>query len=571
MSKLNFIRRFFKTRNKEDRISPDSGREQFLNLSNFRIRLFIVALLVLLPLYFLAIYFYLNERSKEISESRDDLVNITNVFVAENERLIEGAHLILNVLSELPEVQGDDYEKCSGLLASILTNSYSYALFGVADADGNIICSGLPFEGSVNVADRSYFRKTMETDEFSVGEYQVGRITKKSTINFGHPTHDKARNKRVVFAALDLAKTNESIPINALPEKALFSLVDGNGILLLRYPESEYYVGKSVPDTTKEFLLGRKEGMLEDTSLDGVTRIFNIKPIKDANLYIRIGFSKDLINAEANRGLENNILLLGIATIFVFFILEVGGRQLIIRQIEELQKIDRLKDEFVSLVSHQLRTPLTSMKWSIELLNHKTTGGLNDKQKEILQNLGISTEHLNVLVGELLDIGRIESGRLQINLQPVDLIGIAKDVLKEFGDQIAKKSIQLKIGFVDIMPSVNADPLIMQQILLNIFSNAIKYTPANGRVEISIGYDDFNARISVCDSGIGIPKKDQNLIFNRFFRASNVDPEIQGTGLGLNLTKSLVELMDGEIGFISEENKGTTFWIMLPLALAKNK
>lgn len=565
MSKLNFVWNFLR-KGKREEASSDDKNNRLLSLNSFRIRLFLFALLMLLPLYGLAVYIYLNERTNELDESRDELTNIANIFVAEDEHLIEDAHLILNVLAELPDVQGDDFEKCNNLMASIMRIDATYANFGVADAGGNIICNGLPFEGTVNVADRSYFREAMKTNDFSVGEYQIGRITKKASINFGHPTHDKSGSKRIVYIALDLEMANRLIPIDVLPEQALFSLVDGNGTLLLRYPEAEHFVGQSIPEATKKFLADRKEGIMEDVDLDGVDRVFNIKNIKGTDLYVRIGFSRDLILAEANRVFANEILLLGVITIFVFFILEIGGRQLIIRQIEELQKIDRLKDEFVSLVSHQLRTPLSSMKWGMELLSSKDFGELNDKQRDMLGDMINANNHLNDLVGELLDISRIESGKLQVNFQNTNLIEVAKDILKELNPQFIEKSLKLKIGFVDIMPDINADPLLLRQILMNLLSNAVKYTPANGTIEFSIGYDDYNARIAICDSGIGIPKKDQKLIFSRFFRASNIDPKIQGTGLGLNLTKSLVELMAGEIGFNSEEGKGATFWIYLPLA-----
>ena len=564
MLNLN-LKKLFKRSDQEAKIPLNNKEGKLLSLSNFRVRLFLVAILALLPVFGLVIYAYTKERSEEITRSQDNLINLSNIFVSENERLIDSAHLNLNILSELPEVRSDDFKKCNNLLDSILENSFYYDFFGVADASGNVICS-TNLEMMGNVSNKMYFKRTMEKEDFSIGEHQVDNIAKKAVLNFGQLTRDKLGNKRVVFAALDLAEINKFVSMDALPKDAIFSLVDNNGTILVRYPDIERYIGRSVPGTTKNFLAQEKEGLLEDISLDNINRVFAIKHIQETDLYVRIGFSKDVILAEANKVFINEILLLGLVTIITFLILEIGGRQLIIRQIKELPKIDRLKDEFVSLVSHQLRSPLTSMKWEVELLQSKDFGELNERQKDTLRDLATSTEHLNVLVGELLDISRIESEKLQVNLQAVNLIEIAKDILKELNPQVIKKSLRLKIGFIDVMPNISADPLLVRQILLNLLSNAIKYTPINGTVEISVGYDDFNARVVVCDSGIGIPKEDQKRIFNRFFRASNIDPKIQGSGLGLNLAKSLVGLMKGEMGFTSEENRGATFWVTLPLA-----
>jgi signal transduction histidine kinase len=252
------------------------------------------------------------------------------------------------------------------------------------------------------------------------------------------------------------------------------------------------------------------------------------------------------------------ILLLTLLTMIVFRFQS--------ERVTLMQEVDRQKDELLSMVSHQLATPISSMKWYIEMLLDGDAGKLNKEQSEELQTMQRSAADLTDLVSMILDVSRIQLGRMKVDRAKLDLEKFFEEVCTGILNQAKEKNVHFKINRPDKLPTAMLDRRLMRMTLENLLTNAVKYTPKGGDVELTISLPSHERlRYIVRDSGCGIPKQDQEQIFGKLFRASNVRNTIEGNGFGLYVAKGAVESQSGSISFESAEGKGTTFTVELPL------
>jgi len=233
------------------------------------------------------------------------------------------------------------------------------------------------------------------------------------------------------------------------------------------------------------------------------------------------------------------------------------------------REIAVMKNEFVSMVSHELRTPLTSIKGYVDLVLEGAAGSVNETQRDFLEIVQENSDRLVSLINDLLDISRIESGRVHLRVEPLNMPEIARGVLDTFRTVADKDRLTLEMNTPEGLGRAAGDRDRVGQVLMNLVSNAIKYSPGGGSARVSFSALEGKVLTEVTDTGIGISEEDQKKLFTKFFRVdSTLTREIGGTGLGLSICKSVVELLGGEIGMRSVEGQGSTFWFTLPVATA---
>lgn len=233
----------------------------------------------------------------------------------------------------------------------------------------------------------------------------------------------------------------------------------------------------------------------------------------------------------------------------------------------EKASIENITSDFVSLASHQLRTPLSAIKWNTEILINQKGGRLSPGQLKYLREIYRSNERAISLVNDLLDVSRIQEGQIHLELRLTKVEEVVEEVISELSPEIKAKRISINFEIINgPLPKVETDREKLKRILSNLLSNAIRYTLPPGRVRITLKRELKFLKIEIADSGIGISEADQPKVFEKFFRspkALKFSPD--GTGLGLFIVKSLTQALGGKIGFESEEGKGTKFYVTLPL------
>ena len=608
----------------------------WLSRTSLRTRLLLLVLLAVIPALGLTLYTNLEERQLRKTLVYEHAMRLSRLVSADHERLIEDTRRLLTTLAHLPAVRDRNPAACSALFADLLAQRSSYVNLGVIDADGDIFCSARPMTDPVYVGDRGYFQRIIETRDFAIGEYQIGRITKKATLVFGYPVLDDASHVRaVVFAALDLAWLNELAKQAGLAPGTMITVIDRNGTILSRYPDNGKWIGQLMPEplVLNAILTQKGDGTTDAPGTDGIPRLFSFAPFggaaQSADAYVSVGIPATVAFAGVNRILARNLAMLGLVAGLALAAAWVGGNLFVVRQIQTLveatkriaagelgvrtglprgqgevsqlagafdqmaesleqahelrlleeelrrknyqleqqnlaiQEANRLKTEFVSMVSHELRTPLTSIQGYAELLLEDNKIG--EEHRETLAIVKKNADRLLGLVNDLLDVSRMEAGKLDLHRASLDLARLIPQVAGSLRPLIEAKRQRLDLDLDEALPAVWADQDRVTQILTNLISNAHKYTLVEGNITVAARQDDGFVRVDVSDTGIGLSPDDQARLFTKFFRAHERSPQAGGgTGLGLVICRLLVELHGGRITVSSAPGQGSTFSFSLP-------
>jgi len=320
---------------------------------------------------------------------------------------------------------------------------------------------------------------------------------------------------------------------------------DKEGNLSLINPQAEAFF-----DVKGRDIIGRSVGELETFP--------TIRPV--AKL-----LGKEIKKLSRQEAELNENLILEITTIPIVRDKKILGKMVILHDITRGKAIEKMKTEFVSIAAHQLRTPLSAIKWTLKMILDGDLGSLTKEQREFLEKTYQSNERIINLINDLLNVTRIEEGRYIYKPQTTEILPIIESLLKSYEGMIQKKNLTLELKKPPKLPKVKVDIEKISLAIQNLLENAIIYNVPNGKIEITLEDKGEEIQISVKDTGIGIPKDQQQRMFTKFFRGSNaMKIDTEGSGLGLFITKNIIDAHGGKIWFESEEGKGTTFYFTLP-------
>jgi signal transduction histidine kinase len=231
----------------------------------------------------------------------------------------------------------------------------------------------------------------------------------------------------------------------------------------------------------------------------------------------------------------------------------------------ELEAASHHKSEFLANMSHELRTPLNAIIGFSEVLSERMFGEINEKQAEYIGDILQSGQHLLSLINDILDLSKIEAGRMELELSDFDLPNTIENTLTLVRERAVRRGIELGRSVDEHLGVVRADERKVKQVLLNLLSNALKFTPEGGRIDVRAAVRDGTAEISVTDTGVGISPEDQEAVFEEFRQVGTAAKKVEGTGLGLAISRKFIELHGGRIWVESQFGKGSTFAFTLPL------
>jgi|GEM_PF-5624694 len=687
-------------------------------------------------------------RANAVASAHDSARAALDVVAAYQDRLIDGGKQFLRTLSVTPQVRSGNAAECSAFLADLLVEAPHYLNIGVVDREGFIHCSALPIDDPVDARERLWYRETVRTGAFSIGEYQVGRITKRQSVNFGYPLFAVDGSlEGVVFVALDPHAFNTIARAITVSPGDSFTVFDRNGIIIYRHPNPDAWIGKAVPDAEiVEAIAGAQtEGTVTVSGLDAVRRLYAYRPLtlspESGIIYVAFGIPEASALREAENILAGNLTAFVVVTVFMLvwawfvaylvivrrtrFLAEatervargdlsvrvsrmggptefrslaasfdqmaerlaqrterlehetaktrailsavgegviaidrkkrviaanaaagallgyetdeligadvaarliitdaegksvpakdlpltlalMGGKRVVVnpiknshtyyfnrrdgsrfpislianpveldgtreaaviafRDITDELNIDRAKTEFVSLASHQLRTPLSIISWYTEAVLGGKAGRVDAKAKQYLEEAHAASARMTELVNALLNVSRLSAGVLDIRPEPTDLAALVRSVISDYAVEAKRKRIAVTERYDPKLARLRLDPKLIRIIIQNLVSNAIKFTPKGGAVKVGLERRDGGALLTVADDGYGIPPEQQDKVFTKLFRADNVrELAIEGTGLGLYIVKEIVDLTGGEVWFTSKLNQGTTFSALIP-------
>jgi len=257
-----------------------------------------------------------------------------------------------------------------------------------------------------------------------------------------------------------------------------------------------------------------------------------------------------------------NVLVISESSVVVMF-LTIGS--FVISSIEQVARANKMKTEFVSIASHQLKTPIAEINWQIELLLSKFPGGLSEKQQLLIGQIAHSSQKMARLVDDLLDVARIDQGRLALAKEEVDLCTLVNEAIINQRPFSIVSGVELKSSCPVTSSKILVDKKRIGVVLDNLLSNAIKYTERQGVVEVFMETKESSVQVCIRDNGVGIPRNEQSDIFKKFFRSNNsLKNNADGTGLGLYIAKNIIEQSGGKLWFQSIENIGSEFFFSLP-------
>jgi signal transduction histidine kinase len=537
----------------------------------------VLAVLAVLPALGLVAFTAKQNRDTLAREVEGSSLRLARLASGEHERAIEGARQLLTGIARIPEVQGGG-TACARLLSDMLVRFPTYANFGAADLHGDVFCSAVATSSRVNIADRTYFRDALSQRDFSIGDFQIGRITGVPTLTFGYPiVNARGRTTAIVFAALSLDSLGDVTSRAQLPAGSSAIVVDRNGVILSRSPDPGSFVGRSIPDSPlARAMLTRDEGTTVVVGPDGVRRVYGFERLRGGGrVSVAVGVPTATAFADVNRTYRSTLLALGSVGLLALVAAWIVGTIFVVRPVvrtfeleraarERLEIVDRMRSDFVSMVSHELRNPMATIRGFGQILRDNPEVLAGGKRQDAYDVIVRQVDRMSSLVDNVLEVSRMESDRFSYAFAPYDLKALLRECVEEARASWPGHPVTLEAP--RNLPRAKGDRERMKQVFANLLSNACRYSGFDGPVVARLSASDGRARVDVADEGVGIPAEHQAMLFRRFARVRTADnANVRGTGLGLYISRRIVEAHRGAISVRSEQGQGSTFTVDVPL------
>jgi len=589
---------------------------------SLRARLLLLVFVAVIPALALILYTDRDQRRMAEEDAREHLVRLSQVINDENKLLVEGARQLLTVLANLPAVREQNVTACNALMAGIAKEYRQYVDLGAVEPNGVRFCGGDSIlADSINFPESHWFHKTLQTRDFTIGNYQVARLTRRAVLPLAYPSVDEAGKIRaVVFAVLDLEWLKVMAAGSALPKGSTVTIADDRGLILAHHPGGEPWIGKSIAGTSLDQALRTgPEGLHSLEGVDHIRRFAVFSSLggggESGTVHLILSTPQDEVFAEAHRILRRNLLWLALVGFAVFAAAWFGGDFFVVRQVNsllttarriaggdlkartgvsytsgELGQLARSFDEMAgslearqeetiraeakarenerlavigataASITHEIANPLTGMYATVQFLERQLSepDGINaDALRGDVENLRDEIDRLRALLQDLRSF--VRSG--QLDLKSISLREIAAEILTMERHNHNERGIEADLDFSASLPRVMADKQKLKQVLLNLCKNAADAMPEGGKLKLRAFQNGNEIVVEVKDSGRGIPEKVN--VFELFTTTKS-----QGLGLGLAIARQIVAAHGGEISYTSEPNKGTAFRLTIPLTTA---
>ena len=604
-------------------------------LSNLRLRMVLFLLLAAIPLFLLTLQSGLEQRQQAAMQAQSDALRLARFAATNQKLLLENTRGFLLALSHLPDLEQASLSHCPELFSRLLVTHYPfYTGFYLADLEGNLICN-TPGETPL-IKSCEHYKELINSTDYTISEYHLCKNSGKGVISLGYPVFasDTDEVVAVVNAGIDLEWFNALAAESQLPEGSTLVVFNSAGTILVHYPHPDYWVGTSMPD--KELtatMLAELEGTAEGRGPDQAELLYAYTPLwsgeEDASeVILAIGIPEHVAFAEANRSMQIRLLVLGLVTSIAVTLAWLLGERFILRPTKQLvlttqrlaqgdlsartqlgndqgelgtlaRSIDNMAEalamrdseqqqaqkeigeyaaelerrntdlrDFMNIATHDMQEPLRKIQIFSDLLENRYEQSFDERGHYYLKSVNLAAKRMQLLIMDLLQYSRITSRSRQFTL--VNLGAVIDNGLSDLEPRI--QTSQARIDIKEL-PTIEADPTLMQQLFQNLLSNALKFQPPGNKPVITVSAQ-LNTQhspawqILVIDNGIGFDEKYLDRIFQPF-ECLHSKQEYEGSGMGLAICKKIVEMHKGTITARSSPGKGSTFIVTLPLKHVK--
>ncbi len=477
-----------------------------------------------------------------------------------------------------------------------VSSLHLYSEDGTLNQSGIVSKTGKIYapEKKLNFRDRQYFKyfaddwKATKQNELLISAPVRSKVTDRWAVPIVYPqkgSDDKFNG--LVVAILQVENFMEFFTRSEINQDQTVAIANIDGTMMLRIPRSEGIVGKNFSHGVlyTKHLKNSPNGSYEAKVVtEGTERLVTYRKLEDFPLIVVVSKHKQNILSEWRKQSSISLFFAGIISIFLGYFLQIVLRQATVLEGHEdnlrqqvsdrtqelqsallvAQRINKSKSEFLATVSHELRTPLTSIKGSLGLLNEGVLGALPDKAKGMVDIANKNTDRLIFLVNDILDIEKFMSGKVELDIQEIDLSDLVQQAIEENQGYAIEHDVRFVFKQPPAPVKTFGDPYRLTQVLANLLSNAAKFSYENSDVEVSVMLNDGLARVSVADKGPGIPEEFHDHVFEKFAQADKSDSrQKDSTGLGLSISQAIIEKHNGKLDFKTKKDVGTTFFFEL--------